>query len=109
MSHYADYVRERTNKSIMEIDKGFATYSYWPDNKVYIEDIYIAPDFRKSNHASTLADAIAYEAKSRGCTRMVGSVIPSTKNSTTSLKVLLGYGMHLVSSSQDIIFFEKEI
>lgn len=109
MSHYADYIREKTDKFIVETDKGFVTYSYWPNNKVYLEDIYIAPDFRKSHHASDMADTVARTAKSKGCTVMVGSVIPSTKNSTISLKVLLNYGMNLVSSSQDIIFFEKEI
>ena len=56
-----------------------------------------------------MADEIAKIAKKEGCTKMLGSVVPSAKNSTISLKVLLAYGMTLQSSTNDFIIFEKEI
>lgn len=109
MSLYADYLREKTSDYILELDKGFITYRYVDDKTVYIVDIYIMPEFRRDKVASTLADHVVREAKSRGCTKLIGSVIPSNKNSNISLKVLLGYGMILESSTNDFIVFKKEI
>jgi len=89
---------------------GFATYRYLEDGKtVYIVDIYIIPELRKNGEAAMLADKIVAEAKERGCVELLGSVVPSMKNSTTSMKVLLGYGMSLSSAANDFIIFRKEI
>lgn len=107
---YAAYILERTNDQIIENSKGFCTYRYINEGRsVYIIDIYVIPEFRKSRYASDLADLVAARAKDEGCTEMLGTVNPSAKNSTTSIKVLLGYGMELHSSSNDIIIFRKDI
>lgn len=108
MSLYADYLREKTGDEILETEHGFATYRYL-DDAVYIVDIYVKPDFRKSTIASCMADAICKEAKEKGIHKLIGSVVPSSKNSTASLKVLLSYGMLLKSSSENFIVFEKEL
>lgn len=110
MSFYADYIKERTNDLILECDHGFATYRYINDGKsVYIVDIFIIQAGRKSGAATALAEIICHEAKTKGCTEVLGTVVPSTKNSTASLKVLLGYGMELKSSGQDLIIFKKDL
>lgn len=109
MSHYADYILERTNDKIIETDFGWATYRYIKQ-AVYIIDIYVVPQKRKNGIAAYMADLIAEEAKKEfGCTEMLGTVVPSTKHSTTSLKVLLAYGMELHSATADLIVFRKEI
>lgn len=110
MSMYADYLRERTNDEIIEKDTGFATYRIIPDSKsVYIIDIFVLPAHRKSKVGSAIADEIVSIAKSKGCTKLLGSVVPSSKGSTASIDTLRGYGMTLASSGVDFIFFEKEI
>jgi predicted GNAT family acetyltransferase len=109
MSYYADYVHERTNDSVLETEKGFATYRFLDQKTVYIVDIFVAPKHRKQHAASDLADDVVKIAKDRGCTKLLGSVVPSTKGSTRSLCVLLGYGMTLDSSTNDLILFSKEI
>lgn len=110
MSHYADYLKEKTDDKIIESETGFASYRYLNDGKtVYIIDIYVIPLFRKSGAASDMADIIVTEAKERGCTELLGTVMPSNKNSTDSLKVLLGYGMKLQSISGEFIIFRKDI
>lgn len=109
-SLYAQYLQERTDDHIIENGAGFVTYRYMNDNKaVYILDIYIVPELRKSGAAAGLADRVVEEAKEKGAVELLGSVIPSTKNSTTSLRVLLGYGMSLASANHDFIVFRKEI
>lgn len=110
MSLYAKYLTERTDDLIIEMEDGFATYRYMLDDKaVYIIDIYTVPKKRKGGIATFLADAVVKEAKDRGCVTLLGSVVPSTKGSTDSIKVLIAYGMKLASAGNDCIFFRKDI
>lgn len=110
MSLYADYIRERTDDFILETDEGFATYRFINDGKsVYIIDIYTVPQDRRKSFAAFLADKICEEAKAKGSVELIGTVVPSAKNSTISIKVLLGYGMKLHSASNDLIIFRKDI
>lgn len=106
---YADYLRERTNDEILETDDGFGTYRFLNEKQVYIIDLFVYPQFRKMGHASAIGDSIVEIAKARGCTELIGTVMPSTKGSTASLKVLLAYGMKLETSSNDLIILKKEI
>jgi GNAT superfamily N-acetyltransferase len=108
-SMYAKYLQEKTNDHIFETEKGYATYRYTDEKTVYIIDLYVLPDFRQLGTASLIADNIVAIARSRGCTTLLGSVVPSAKESTISLKVLLGYGMTLQSSANDFIVFKKGI
>lgn len=110
MSKYGDYIMERLGDGIVERDEGFATYRFL-DNKraVYIVDIYVRPDFRNSDIASEMADQIAHLARKEGARELLGTVNPSAKGSTDSLKVLLGYGMSLKSAANDVVVFSKEI
>lgn len=108
MSLYADYLHERTDDQMFENGYGFVIYKYI-DDTVYIIDIYIKPDMRRKNLAASLADMVVEKAKGKGCKALIGSVMPSAKGSTDSLKVLLGYGMTLVSSGDNCIFFRKDI
>lgn len=109
MSLYAEYLRERTKDEILETEQGFATYRFTDEKTVYIIDIYVRPDFRKCGVGSDFSDSIMRLAKERGCTKMIGSVVPSMRNSTDSIKVLLAHGMKLDSSTNDFILFSREI
>lgn len=109
MSLYADYLKERTNDLILEDEGGFATYRYVDAKTVYLIDIFVVPEDRKSGQGRHMADLIALEAKNKGCTEMLGTVIPSNKGSTTSLDVLRAYGMTLKSSAENLIIFRKDI
>lgn len=109
-SMYANYIYEREGKSIIETEHGFATYNYMHDIKaVYIEDIYVVPDQRKSGAAKNMADEVVRQAKLKGYNTLIGSVAPKAAGSTTSLKVLLAYGMHVHSCDGHLIWFKKEI
>ena len=105
---YSNYLKERTDKEVLETEQGFAVYSFTQD-AVYIEDIFVDKDFRHSNVASDIADKISEIAKSKGFKKMLGSICPSTKNSTEGLKVLLAYGFKLDSSTNNFILFAKDL
>jgi hypothetical protein len=109
VSLYADYLLERTFDHIVETDKGFATYRFLNESQVYIVDLFVLPQYRKTYVASDMADIIVEIAKQKGCTELIGTVVPSTKGSNTSLQTLLAYGMTLKSADKDLIIFKKDI
>ncbi len=110
MSLYAEYLTERTGDHIFETVNGFATYRYLNDGKsVYIIDIFVKPEYRKGRIATVMANHICFEAKEKGATELLGTVNPSAKNSTSGLRVLLAYGMSLLSASQDVIVLRKDL
>ncbi len=109
MSFYADYLKERTNDNILETEQGYATYRFLSEKQVYIIDIYVDPAHRKKGIAAKMADAIAGEAKSVGCTEMIGTVNPTAKGSKESLLVLFAYGMELVRAENNVIVLKKDI
>lgn len=108
-SLYAQYLMEKTDDQIIETNDGFVTYRFLDAVSVYIVDIYVNPTGRKRGAATVLANHVVDIAKAKGCEKLIGTVIPSNKNSTDSLRVLLAYGMKLESSAPDLIVFGKGI
>lgn len=109
MSQYADYIREKTTDNIIEGPSGFATYRYLNEEQVYIVDIYTIPECRGTGHASYIADKIADEAKARGCSEMIGTVVPHLPNAALSMKVLMAYGMEPFAIDGNMVCFRKGI
>ena len=107
-SLYGQYIFETKNKEIVESDKGFATYFPVSDG-LYIEELFVHPDYRKTGEASALADQIAEIARQKGFKKIYGSVAPSSNCSTTSLHVLLSYGFKLHEAGPDAVILMKEI
>lgn len=112
MSLYGDYIKEHRNDLIVESENGFATYRFVPLGDVpsiYLVDLYVRPELRKSGLASEMADKVCSIGREYYCKYLLGSVVPSAKAATDSLKVLLAYGMTLHSASPELIVFKKEI
>lgn len=105
---YSEYLKELGAKFLFRNDKGFVLYSFAQDY-VYLEEIYILPEFRGKKEFATLSDSVMEIGKQKGCKRMLGSVIPSINNSTRSLSMMISYGAKLISSTNNYILFEKEI
>lgn len=108
MSLYSEYIKEREGIETVESDRGFATFLF-QDKECYIKDIYVRPEYRKTDEASTMANIIAEVAKRQGCKYLTGSVAPNTKGATESMKVLLAYGFKLAKSTPELIWFFKEL
>lgn len=107
-SHFASYIYEKQNKSIIEDEHGFATFFFIKD-ACYIEDIYVVPEARKSGVASKYADLISEQAKSKGASKLLGSINLNSNNSTDSMKVLLAYGFKLAWNDGQMIYLQKEV
>lgn len=110
MSLYKHYVWERLGDYALETEHGFATYRFLNDKKtVYIVDLYVKPEYRKTKIASNMADEICAIAKAEGATELLGTVSPQALTATDSLKVLLAYGMKLLTANEQAIVFRKDI
>ena len=107
-SNYRLYMEERENAHVVESNNGFATATETGDY-FYITDIFIKKECRSIKEASKLADELVVIAKSLNYTKLLGSVDTRANGATISMKVLLGYGMNLHSTKDNIIYFEKSI
>ncbi len=111
---YAEYLKETHNKHLLEAPEGFLTYGFdcvpgVSDPHVYIEDLYVRPDYRRTHVASAMADKVAEIARERGCKLMFGTVNARTSDPNRSLRVLQGYGMRLCSIAADTLWMVKDI
>lgn len=67
------------------------------------------PEERKKGGASALAGMVIERAKEKGCIEVIGTVVPSMKGCTISMKVLLAYGFELQTASNDLVILRKDI
>ena len=110
MSLYGDYIREHHGDGIVEDNYGFATYRFLNEGKtIYLVDIYVHPDFRKTLLGKEMAEKVIAIGRESGATEFLGTVVPSARNSTESLQILLKFGMQLKSASDNLIVFRKDI
>lgn len=107
-SLYGKYIKERLNKEIIETDKSFMTYSFVND-ACYIEDVYVLPEYRRTNECIDLGNKVEEIAKLKGCKKLYGSIVPSTPYSTINLMGLLKYGWRLDSSESNFIVLVKDL
>ncbi len=108
MSLHKEYVEERLGKHMIESEKGFVIYSFTEDS-VYISDVHISKEHRRSGEASRFGDIVTEIAKCKGYKKILGSVQPSTKGSSESMQMLLAYGFKLDSSTNDFILLKKDV
>ncbi len=108
MSKFSAYLKEREGVDTVETREGYATYLIKGD-ECLIKDIFVLPEYRRQHFASSIADRIAEIARAMGCKFLTGTVCPLANGCTDSLKVLIGYGMRLHSTQQNLIIFIKEL
>jgi GNAT superfamily N-acetyltransferase len=108
LSNFGAYILEREGKYIIEDERGFLTYTYLPEY-VYIEDVYVRPEYRKQGVASEWADRVCAEAKSKGYSKLLGTIKTKAKTSTESMATLIAYGLRIYSSDTEAIYLTKDI
>jgi len=108
-SLYAQYINERCGRGILETKDGFATFDYVNTDTVYIVDLFVTPNKRKSHVATSLADKIVEQALKDGKKYLLGSVDTTAKGAMESMKVLEAYGMTVCKVAEPMVFYGKEI
>lgn len=110
MELYKKYLEEREGKHLFYNEVCFIKYSYPDSNSIYIEDIYVVPEKRKSHVAKNCADKLCIKAKEQfGCNTVFGSVCLDTIGADNSIKVLHAWGMKISHHQDNMIYFKKEI
>lgn len=107
-SLYAKYLKEREGFSIIEDEKGFATYLITGE-ECYVRDAYVLPQFRDEHVASGYTDQIAKIAKDQGCKFLTGTVYTKANGASKSLMAIMKYGFSIHASDQQKIILIKEL
>jgi GNAT superfamily N-acetyltransferase len=76
---------------------------------VYLQDIYVLPEFRQAGHGVTLMNNVADIGREMGKKLLLGSVVPSTKFGNQMMQIMLQLGFKLHSSENDIVYLIKDI
>ncbi len=109
LSMYGQYISERTNRGILEVEHGFATFEYLPGDIVYIIDLFVEKEYRKEGIAAKMADTICEQALKEGKKYLLGSVDVNAKGAAGSHKALEAYGMKPFKEANPMIFYIKQL
>ena len=107
-SLYPDYVKEREGLETLESDYGFAMYKII-GNELYCKEIYILPEHRRAGHAFDMGNALCEIGKMKGCQWFIGTVSPQANGAHESMLGLIKYGMKLLRSEFNLVYFIKRI
>lgn len=99
---------------MLQTEHGFLTYGFncvpgVEGPHLYIEELYVVPEMRKTHIAKTMADMVCCIAKERNVNFCIGSVNKRSKTQSTSRKVLEAYGMRMFSEDELTCWYVKEI
>lgn len=109
---YADFLKESNGAELLEHEHGFATYRFEESpvgECVYLMDIYVKPEKRKSKICFNMADEVVEEAKKNGIKYLIGSVDLRINGADISKKVLLAYGLKPAWYDEPTQYYIKEI
>lgn len=110
MTHWAHYVKERLGWEVLEREYGFIAYSISAGGKdAWIEEIYLAPEFRGGPLAFRLAEEVEGAVLKEGVSSLWGRIYPGIPGSERSLKKALSYGFKLAGFEGGAIIIKKEI
>jgi GNAT superfamily N-acetyltransferase len=102
------YFKEREDFTTLGSEQGFITFKDQGDGSFYIRDLYVVPDFRKTNVATEMALVVEERAKAAGAFKIYGTVSPLDPGADRNIRVLHGYGMKFVGvNQQGNLLFEK--
>lgn len=113
---FDQYLKETLNLDMIKDPegRGFLTYGFdcvpgADFRHVYIQDLYVLPEHRKSHIAAKMADEVGQIAKAKGYGVMFGTVSKHSKTPDRSREVLTRYGMDLYAEDKDTYWYAKEL
>jgi len=110
MSMYADYVKERTSRSILETEYGFVVFSYeGEDYTLFIHELFVRKESRRRGHGARMIEELILDAGKRGAQQIVGCVDPRALNADESMKIILAYGLKPYGIHGEFVAFGRKI
>lgn len=109
-SLYAQYINEREGKEIIEDNEGFATYIDCEDGPgIYIADVYVIPEARKTGKAHSYFDQIEEIARGRDKAFLRTTVESALPGWEISLKALTTNNFNVVANDGTFFYLERKI
>ena len=106
---YFDYIKERLGlETLVKEDKAFIVFKI-EGEEIYIQDIYVRPDLRKTGIMQEMEVEVESLAAARGCTYATGTVQITANGSHESLKYCLDRGYKVIDLMQNVIILRKEL
>lgn len=97
MSMYEHYLMERRDLRVWRTDNAFLTWKPTDDNGVWIADIYVAPEARRTLVGTHLTDAFVVwlQQNMPSCQRLYGTVDFTANHPELGLMSMLKYGFRV--------------
>lgn len=106
---FADYLHERYGQENIVWDQGFISYEFIDSNTVFVNHLYVRPEFRRTNLGTELGDAVVKIAREKGCKYLIGGVDLNANLANEAILSFISYGMGVYKSDNEFIYFRKEI
>jgi GNAT superfamily N-acetyltransferase len=106
---WTEYIKEREGAEVLSFDFGFAVVKHEEGFCLYLQDVYIKPEFRKQGYGRKIVEIVEASARSLGLKKIVTSCCPTAIGSTDSILAILACGFQLQSCADDIIYLDKEL
>lgn len=107
-SLYAQYVKERLGKEVIENDDGFCTIVI-TNERFYIEDVFVRKEAREKGVAADFGRQACEWAKRMGYKEVWGSVFAKANGAEYSIQQLAKFGFRIATATQDMIYLKKEL
>lgn len=108
-SLYAEYVKEREGKETIENDTGFITYlDLKPSKTIYLSDMYIKPEFRKTGAARSLYNELLAVLQEKKYNTMISSYDMDTNNWEHTEKMLENEGFKKAHKYGTLMYLIKD-
>lgn len=97
------FVAETSNSQVVGYATHFFCYYTWTGKSLYMDDLYVRPDFRGQGIGSTLIHKVIAYAKETGCHKLRWQVSEWNKSAITFYKKL-GADIDHTEQNCDLIF-----
>ena len=108
MSHYSNYMEEAFGETVVEDEYGFYHYSLHSDC-LYINNIYVSPEYRGFKIAKRYIREMAQVAKIKKYKQIIGAVSLSNKQSEKVLMTYLRNKCKISSADQYFIYVTIDV
>jgi GNAT superfamily N-acetyltransferase len=108
MSLYPQYLKETLGYETIELEGGFISYVI-VDEILHFEEIYVAPEHRRSDLALRLVNLARAKGKEAGCAKIQTSVLIFRIGAERALRADLALGFKMISAEGNRIIMQREI
>lgn len=106
---YIDYLKERQNAEVLEHEHGLFVYTFLGDGKLYLQDMYVEPEHRRTGVSHILFARLLKIAKEKEITTIIGSTDIQANNAEAGLLAALSVGFKITGIDKNMIWYSKEI